>query len=126
MCGWLSQLPLPTSQFHKHDASAQAADASVHARLQRKSLEQHLNLAVILGQRVGAPDQPGATLSKLLKWLVDLTGIKPVTSSMPWNESKHQNIDGKGLISRLSRQNRPNRRYLRQECDKLSSSGPPG
>jgi hypothetical protein len=37
-----------------------------------------------------------------------------------------QNIDGTVLTNRLSRQNRHNRRYLRQKCDKLFSSGPQG
>ena len=53
--------------------------------------------------------------------LVDLIGIEPMTSSMSL-----QILDGTALTSRLSRQNRHNRRYLRQKCDKLSSSGPQG
>jgi len=31
-----------------------------------------------------------SALSKLLKWLVDLIGIEPMTSSMPWYESKRK------------------------------------
>jgi hypothetical protein len=53
--------------------------------------------------------------------MVDLIGIEPMTSSMPF---KLQIIDGTALMSWQSRQNLHNRRYLRQECDKLYNSGP--
>src|SRR6266700_966407 len=43
-----------------------------------------------------------------------------MTSSMPFQP---QIIEGTALTSRLSRQNRHNRRYLRQRCDKLLAAG---
>jgi hypothetical protein len=45
--------------------------------------------------------------------LVDLVGIEPTTSSMPWSGSKSQIIDGTIV---MSRHNRPNRRYLLPKC----------
>ena len=44
---------------------------------------------------------------------MDLIGIEPMTSSMPF---KPQNIDGTVLMNRHNRQKRPNGRYVRAKC----------
>jgi hypothetical protein len=68
------------------------------------------------------PSWKGESL-QVVDLLVDLIGIEPMTSSMPWNRAKPQTIDGTALMSRYSRHNRHNRRYLRQRCDKLLAAG---
>jgi hypothetical protein len=84
-----------------------------------KVVEMMLPMEVREIQHLSAPsEQREATegCQKALKTkqlLVDLIGIEPMTSSMPF---KSQIIDGTGLMSRYSRQNRHNRRYLLPKC----------
>ena len=51
-----------------------------------------------------APWLRALALSNLLRDLVDLVGIEPTTSSMPWNAANRNLADGKGFNSRTSRQ----------------------
>jgi hypothetical protein len=50
--------------------------------------------------------------SQFLVFVDVLIGVG-LTSSTPWNEANRKIVDGKGLLSRKSRKNRPNRRKLR-------------
>ena len=50
--------------------------------------------------------------AKLLSDLVDLVGIEPTTSSMPWNSTIRKLLTAKAVKNRISRKNRPNRRTL--------------
>jgi hypothetical protein len=50
--------------------------------------------------------------SQFLVFVDVLIGVG-LTSSTPWNEANRKIVDGKGLLSRKSRKNLPNRRKLR-------------
>jgi hypothetical protein len=55
---------------------------------------------------------------------VDLVGIEPTTSSMPWNEQNGNLLTAKDLTVGMVAENRRNRRYLRPNCAQELTSGP--
>src|SRR5260370_35486938 len=55
--------------------------------------------------------------------MVDLVGIEPTTSSMPWNEENAKLLTLQDLIVGLVAKNRVNRRNLRPNCAQKLTSG---
>src|SRR5260370_33022627 len=55
--------------------------------------------------------------------MVDLGGIEPTTSSMPWNEENAKLLTLQDVIVGLGAKNRVNRRNLRPNCAQKLTSG---